>query len=75
MTALRVYRTARGLTQRELAAAAGVTRETVIGAETRRRHPREATLRALAYALGVEPEALRELDPPRIREGSASAGP
>lgn len=48
-------------TQQELADAAGVTRTTVVEIESGRNHsPRRGTIKALARALGVEPNDLLE---------------
>lgn len=55
---LRVHRVASGLTQAELAKAAGVAPETISNAERGRHRPRGLTARALAAALGCQPEEL-----------------
>jgi transcriptional regulator with XRE-family HTH domain len=55
---LTIFRVAQGLTQRELARAAGCSPATVYNAEARRHRPRELTVRAIADALGVEVEEL-----------------
>ena len=60
---LRAWREYRALSQQELADRAGVARRTIVNAETDRRRQRPATVRALASALGVAPEDLRQ-DPP-----------
>jgi excisionase family DNA binding protein len=53
---LRTLREAAGLTQIQLAAASGLTHEAISNLETGKRAPYAATVRALAQALGVEPE-------------------
>jgi transcriptional regulator with XRE-family HTH domain len=55
---LRVFRVAAGLDQRELAALADVSLGTVQNAESGRCKPRRLTIRALAHALGCEPDEL-----------------
>jgi transcriptional regulator with XRE-family HTH domain len=53
------------LSQRELAARAGVARATINNIEQGKLRPHPRTLRKLAEALGVPPEELAEyLDPP-----------
>lgn len=56
--ALRYWRLARGLTQRELAARAGTTHAAISQMERGPRQPRPGLLVRLADALGVAPEAL-----------------
>lgn len=58
---LRQWRESRLLTQAELAAKAGVSRDTVVKIETGKQAARFATVRKLAAALGVEPTDLRRL--------------
>jgi putative transcriptional regulator len=58
---LRVYRVARNLTQAELAERAGVARITVGALERGENVPQLGTARALAAALGCDPD---ELFPP-----------
>ncbi len=55
---IRKLRQTKGLTQRELAALAGVSPGTVYRLETGRRGAYPVTVRKLASALGVAPEAL-----------------
>jgi transcriptional regulator with XRE-family HTH domain len=55
---LSAYRLAAGLSQAELAARAGVSRQTIIGIERHRRAVRFLTIEALARALGVRPDTL-----------------
>lgn len=55
---IRELRQTKGLTQRELAALAGVSTGTVYRLETGRRGAYPVTVRKLASALGVAPEAL-----------------
>jgi transcriptional regulator with XRE-family HTH domain len=55
---LRDYRRRRALTTRELGARAGVSAVTVTMLENGHRQPHMSTLRKLADALGVDPEAL-----------------
>lgn len=58
---LRELREKRGLTQEQLAVAAGVTAKTVANIENGRSAiPLKGTLRLLADALGVEPDDLTE---------------
>jgi excisionase family DNA binding protein len=53
---LRAIREAAGLNQIQLAAASGLTHENISRLETGQRAPYAATVRALAQALGIEPE-------------------
>jgi transcriptional regulator with XRE-family HTH domain len=53
-----VFRVAKGLTQAQLAAAAGISTETVSNIERGVYRPLPLTARALAGALGCEPEEL-----------------
>jgi excisionase family DNA binding protein len=53
---LRAIREAAGLNQIQLAAASSLTHEAISSLETGKRSPYAATVRALAQALGVEPE-------------------
>jgi DNA-binding XRE family transcriptional regulator len=48
------------MTQRELAAQANVAQKTIVDIETGKIRPHPTTIRKLAAALGVEPEALAE---------------
>ena len=57
---LRQARTARLLTVRELAAAAGCSPATVHEVEHGRRRPHFATMRRLSAALGVKPDEIVE---------------
>jgi transcriptional regulator with XRE-family HTH domain len=57
---LRELRRAKVLSQRELAARAQVSQKTIVDIETGKIHPHPTTLRKLAEALGVEPQALVE---------------
>jgi transcriptional regulator with XRE-family HTH domain len=57
---LRELRRARVLSQRDLAARAKVSQKTIVDIESGKIHPHPVTLRKLAEALGVEPEALSE---------------
>jgi len=57
---LRELRQAKVLSQRELAQRAKVSQKTIVDIETGKIHPHPATLRKLAAALGVEPEALAQ---------------
>jgi transcriptional regulator with XRE-family HTH domain len=59
LTRLRAIRERKALTQDELAQLAGVSRQTVIKIEGGL-EPRPPTIRKLATALGVEPQALME---------------
>jgi transcriptional regulator with XRE-family HTH domain len=71
---LRQLRLERVLTQRELAAKAGVAAKTVVDIETGKIRPHPSTLRKLAAALEVPPSALAEhLAPGRPREQSDGA--
>ena len=56
---LRVWRTRRALSQRELALHAGVQQVTVARLETGARKPRPRTIRALAKALKVTVDELQ----------------
>ena len=67
---LRALRERRALTQRELADLAGVSRATLISLEAGRENPYPTTVRKLAKALGVAPDALME---PAEEEGKAAA--
>jgi transcriptional regulator with XRE-family HTH domain len=55
---LRVYRTARGLSQRELAYLAGVSRRQIVRLESGSSTPALKTANSLALVLAVSPEAL-----------------
>jgi DNA-binding XRE family transcriptional regulator len=55
---LREWRESRLMTQAELAAKAGVSRDTVVKIETGKQDARFATVRKLAAALGIEPKSL-----------------
>jgi transcriptional regulator with XRE-family HTH domain len=57
---LSAYRLAAGLSQAELAARAGVSRQTIIGIERHRRAVGFLTVEALARALGVRPDTLSD---------------
>ena len=59
---LRRLRERRYLTQRELAQKAGVSTDTVAKLETDRAEPRLRTIRRLAKALEVHPDALTGFD-------------
>ena len=58
LVGLTAVREAAGLTKKELAQRAGLTRETVSRIETLRRPAEPASVRALAVALEVEPVVL-----------------
>jgi transcriptional regulator with XRE-family HTH domain len=55
---LRLLRERRLLSQRDLAALAGVSQTTIVNIESGRNRPHPSTLRRLAVALDVGPEAL-----------------
>ncbi len=55
---LRQLREKRLLSQRDLATLAGVSQTTIVNIEGGRTRPHPSTLRRLAVALGVGPEAL-----------------
>jgi len=57
---LRELREGQVITQRELAAKAGVSNKTISDIEQGKLRPHPATLRKLAAALGVKPSALAE---------------
>ena len=59
--ALKRLRQERLLTQEELAAQAGITVSTLSRIETGKTSPRLRTIRDLAQALGISPNALREI--------------
>ena len=65
---LRAVRVAAGISQRRLAAEAGVTRMTIQRTERGETEPSTATLAVLASALGVHPMALVH-DPPQGAAG------
>ena len=70
---LRELRQGQLLSQRELAAKAGVAHKTVVDIETGKIRPHPGTLRKLAAALGVPPAALAEyLAPPERRANKTS---
>ena len=68
---LRETRLRQALTLRDLAARSGVAYDTIHGIETAKHQPRPSTVRKLAEALGVLPEAFftEEVD----EEGKAAA--
>ena len=53
-------REAAGSTQLQLAAASGLTHEAISNLEAGKRAPQASTVRQLAQALGVAPDALRQ---------------
>ena len=57
---LRQVRERKALTQEELAAKAGITRTALSRLESGAAEPRPSTVRKLAAALSVEPEALMD---------------
>lgn len=61
MNGLKALREKRVITQEELSSASGVGVATISRLETRRVKPSIKTTRALAKALGIRPEELREL--------------
>lgn len=63
LSRLREVRERRALSQGELAALAGVNRNTVLFAEACRIEPQPRTVRKLATALGVEPHELMAPEP------------
>jgi transcriptional regulator with XRE-family HTH domain len=70
LASLRQHRRRSGLTQRQLATAAGVTPVTVCRVESGRERPNARTIARLANALGVDPRELTdhaEARPPLIR--------
>lgn len=69
--ALRLWRLHRGLTQQQLAAAAGVPRPNLCAIERGRRELSLTTLRALALALDASPGLLVDGVPPSAREGAS----
>jgi DNA-binding XRE family transcriptional regulator len=60
MTSLAVCRKQKLMTQRQLAAAAGVTVATVSHAETGLTHPKMVTIRKICKVLGVQPQDVDE---------------
>ncbi len=68
---LREVRERRFLTQQELADLAGTTKANISRIETGLQRPRPSTLKRLAAALGVEPDAL--VDWGEDHEGKAAA--
>ncbi len=83
MPTLRETREDRLLTVRELAQRAGVAPSSIYLIETRRATPRMPTVRRLATALSVDPEAVAEfrqameaaMEPPPSRGRTAPARP
>lgn len=63
---LRRLRELRALSQRDLAALAGMSVTTVNRLELGRRRPQQRTVRKLAQALGVSPEQLLSRQPPLL---------
>lgn len=63
---LREWRQRRALSQRDLAALAGMTQQSVTRIETGRQDARPSTIRKLAKALGVKPEEL--FSPPTVKD-------
>ncbi len=70
MQDLRTWRKEKNLSQEELGRLAGVTRLTVISIENRHKEPRQATIRCVAAALGVEPDDISEFS--RVKEELAA---
>ena len=62
-----------GLSLRGLAAAAGVSHDTVMEIEGGRRSPHPATVKKLADALGVDVGTLVDWDAEGLAEGKAAA--
>jgi transcriptional regulator with XRE-family HTH domain len=62
LSRLRTLRQRKALSQRELAALAGLSHLTIVRLEAGNDSPYPRTVRKLAQALGVEPEALMEPD-------------
>ena len=60
LTKLRAWRERRAMTQGELAARAGLTRAALSRIESGQAEPRPSTVRRLAQALRVEPDALMD---------------
>ena len=60
LSRLRALRERKVLTQQELARKAGITRATLSRLEGGAENPYPSTIRKLAHALGVEPQALME---------------
>jgi transcriptional regulator with XRE-family HTH domain len=56
---LREFRSRRSLSQQELADLAGVSRTTVLKAESGKQQPRPKTLRKLARVLKIDPSELQ----------------
>jgi transcriptional regulator with XRE-family HTH domain len=56
---LREFRSRRSLSQQELADLAGVSRTTVLKAESGKQQPRPRTLRKLAKVLRIDPSELQ----------------
>jgi transcriptional regulator with XRE-family HTH domain len=72
--ALRHLRRLRGLTQEELAAAAGVSAETISFLERGAREPRPHTMRRIAQALGVRIQDVTEFATERPSAVGESSG-
>jgi transcriptional regulator with XRE-family HTH domain len=64
LTRLKAVRQRKLLTQQELAEKAGVSRPTVVRIEGGLEDPFPSTIKKLASALGVDPEALMEPEDP-----------
>ncbi len=60
MSSFRELRLARALSQRDLAAQAGVAPKTIVDLELGRKEPHLKTIRKLSGALGVEPAEVDE---------------
>ena len=58
VSALRVYRTSRGLSQEELGRCAGVSRRQLVRLESGEAVPSRKTANAIAFVLGIPVEAL-----------------
>lgn len=71
---LSVLRNRAGMTQRELAAEAGLHHLTINGIENQReRQPRPATMRAICQVLGCRPEDVEEFSG-RVQPKRSAAG-
>ena len=71
---VRVAREARGLTQEQLAEAAGVSKQTISNLENGHRLPARRTVERVAAALGSDPGDLGLPEPQQPAEGSGPGG-
>lgn len=74
-TRLRYWRRKRGMTQLELADAAGISNQTIVNIEKYGKEPIVSTVRKLSRALGIATEEFFTDDPTQFDGGSLDEKP